>query len=65
MSDLNDLVTVDELAKRLKVHPRTIQRVIQREELPAIRIGRQWRFRKEWVEAWLDQCTIACEVDSA
>ena len=65
MSDLDDLITVEELAQRLKVHPRTIQRVIQRKELPAIRIGRQWRFRKEWVESWLDQSTVNREETSA
>ena len=33
-----------ELAKYLKVQPRTIQREVERGNLPAIRIGRQIRF---------------------
>ncbi|MFP4381092.1 MAG: helix-turn-helix domain-containing protein [Candidatus Sumerlaeia bacterium] len=53
-----EFITVDELAKQLKVHPRTIQRIVERKELRAIRIGRQWRFRKEWVEEWLESNTV-------
>ena len=52
-----EYVTVEELAKMLKVSPRTIQRIIHRKQLPAIRIGRQWRFQKEWVDEWLEKNT--------
>ena len=51
-------VTVDELAEQLKVSQRTIQRIVERKEIPAIRIGRQWRFRREWVEEWLQRNTV-------
>jgi excisionase family DNA binding protein len=56
---------VEELAETLKVHPRTIQRIIQRKRMPAVRIGRQWRFRREWVEEWLQTNTIEKKADSA
>ena len=65
MKNNPEFVTVEELAETLKVHPRTIQRIIQRKEMPAIRIGRQWRFRREWVEEWLQANTIERKVDSA
>ncbi|MBN1902009.1 helix-turn-helix domain-containing protein [Candidatus Sumerlaeota bacterium] len=58
-----DYVTVEELAKNLKVSMRTIQRIIHRKQLPAIRIGRQWRFRKEWVDEWLKNNTINLELE--
>lgn len=54
----NDLLmTVEEVAARFNVSPRTVVRLVERREMAAIRIGRQWRFRKEWVEAWLDKNT--------
>jgi excisionase family DNA binding protein len=56
---------VEELAETLKVRPRIIQRIIQRKEMPAIRIGRQWRFRREWVEERLQTNTIEKKADSA
>ena len=34
-----DLMTVDELAAYLKVHPATIYRLIKRGELPAFKVG--------------------------
>ena len=57
-SDSDEFVTIEELANQLKVSPRTLQRLIQRKELPAIRIGRQWRFRREWIAEWLDRNTV-------
>lgn len=58
-----EYVTVDELAKNLKVSARTIQRIIHRKQIPAIRIGRQWRFRKEWVDEWLENNTVNMELE--
>lgn len=58
MQNENAFLTVEELAEQLKVSARTIQRVIDRKELPAIRIGRQWRFRREWVDEWLERQTV-------
>jgi excisionase family DNA binding protein len=37
------------------VNPRTIYRLIKNGELPAIRIGRQWRFRRADLEEWIDR----------
>ena len=54
----DEFLTVEELAKKLKVNPRTIQRLIERKELPAIRIGKQWRFRRETVTEWLESNTV-------
>jgi excisionase family DNA binding protein len=39
----------------LKVNPRTIYRLIKTGELPAIRIGRQWRFRRADLDDWIDR----------
>ncbi|MCX7044718.1 MAG: helix-turn-helix domain-containing protein [Candidatus Sumerlaeota bacterium] len=56
-----DLITVQELAELLRVNPRTVLRFVDQKEIPAIRIGRQWRFRREWVMRWLDHNTINSE----
>lgn len=55
---MDEFITVEELAETLKVHVRTIQRLVERKELPALRIGRQWRFKREWVTEWLERNTI-------
>ena len=37
----------------LNVTPRTLYRLIRTGQLPAVRVGRQWRFRKADLENWL------------
>lgn len=48
-------LTTEEVLTYLKVTPRTIYRLIRTGELPAVRVGRQWRFRQDDLDAWLDK----------
>jgi len=48
-------LTTEEVLDYLRVTPRTIYRLIRSGELPAIRIGRQWRFRRTDLDDWLDR----------
>ncbi len=38
----------------LQVNLRTVYRLIDAGKLPAVRVGRQWRFRRRDIDAWLD-----------
>ena len=49
------LMTTGEVLDCLNVTPRTIYRLIRSGELPAVRIGRQWRFRRPDLDAWIDR----------
>jgi excisionase family DNA binding protein len=46
-------LTTDELLDYLHINLRTVYRLIKAGTLPAVRIGRQWRFRKQEIDAWL------------
>jgi excisionase family DNA binding protein len=46
-------LTTEEVLGWLKVTPRTIYRLIRAGDLPAVRVGRQWRFRRADLENWL------------
>ena len=35
------------------LHPKTVQRMARRGELPSYRIGRYWRFRESELNEWL------------
>jgi len=52
---MQDLLTVDEVAQRLKVSTKTVYRAVESGELRASRIGRAWRISEpdvvEYVEA--------------
>jgi excisionase family DNA binding protein len=38
----------------LGLHPKTVQRLARRGELPAVRIGRYWRFRASALNNWIE-----------
>ena len=48
-------LTTEEVLGYLRVTPRTIYRLIRSGELPAVRIGRQWRFRRTDLDEWLNR----------
>jgi PTS system nitrogen regulatory IIA component len=50
-----DLFTPKQLAEYLQLSPRTVYRMLERNELPGVRVGGQWRFRKSAVDYWLDR----------
>jgi excisionase family DNA binding protein len=52
---LQAFLTTEDVLGYLKVTPRTIYRLIRIGELPAVRIGRQWRFRRADLDEWLDR----------
>ena len=52
---LLSFLTTEEVLGYLKVTPRTIYRLIRTGELPAVRVGRQWRFRRADLDNWLDR----------
>ena len=54
-TELEAFLTTDEVLGYLNTTPRTIYRLIRAGELPAIRIGRQWRFRRSDLDAWLER----------
>lgn len=43
------LWTVDDVARYLRLEPETVRAKARRGELPAIKLGRIWRFRKSKV----------------
>jgi excisionase family DNA binding protein len=46
-------LTTEEVLDYLQVNLRTIYRLIKAGKIPAVRVGRQWRFRKKDIDAWL------------
>lgn len=51
MSDV--FLTTGEVLEYLQVNLRTVYRLIKAGRLPAVRVGRQWRFRKVDIDRWL------------
>jgi excisionase family DNA binding protein len=47
-------LTTEEVLEYLQVNLRTVYRLIKAGRIPAVRVGRQWRFRKRDIDAWLE-----------
>ena len=50
-----DILTIRQLAEYLMVSEKTVYRMLDRNELPAVRVGSQWRFRKQDIDGWLTE----------
>jgi len=51
------LMTIEDLADYLKVTRRTIYEWLKTNKIPAIKLVGQWRFKKDKIDAWLDNRT--------
>jgi excisionase family DNA binding protein len=49
------MLTTDDVLGYLRINARTVYRLIRTGELPAVRIGRQWRIRRSDLDTWLDR----------
>jgi len=50
-----EIMTTQEMAKYLKLHEITICKLAADGKIPAIRIGRVWRFDKNAVDEWISK----------
>ena len=46
------VLTVQEVSNYLRVHPSTIYRMLKRNQIPAFRVGSDWRFTVEAIDKW-------------
>lgn len=56
-----DLLTTKELQTILQVDRTTIYRMAEQGRLPAVRVGGQWRFPRQQIEAWLQRQSAAID----
>lgn len=52
---MGNIMTLEEVAKYLKMKPQTIYLWAQKGNIPAVKLGKEWRFRKDVVDEWLNQ----------
>lgn len=50
-----DILTIEEVAKYLRVSDRTVYDWAQKGEIPAGKIGTVWRFKKSEIEKWVNE----------
>ena len=53
MDKLDPIMTIDEVAEYLDLHPLTVRRLARDGEIPAFKVGRQWRIKRELLDRWI------------
>jgi excisionase family DNA binding protein len=63
-SSWEPLQTPEEAAAYLRVHSKTVIRMARTQMIPALRLGKHWRFRSSDLTAWAaSQVKSACQPD--
>jgi len=47
------LLTSKEASRVLKIHPKVLERMAKRGEIPALKVGKFWRYRATTLDAWI------------
>jgi excisionase family DNA binding protein len=50
----DDIMTVEEVAKYLKLKPQTVYKWAQEGQIPGTKLGKEWRFRRRILDEWVD-----------
>lgn len=53
--DIDEIMTIEEVARYLSLHELTVRRLAREGEIPAFKIGRQWRVKKALLDRWIER----------
>jgi len=53
--EMEELITLEELSKYLKISKPTLYKMVERGKIPALKIASQWRFKKEDIDGWVEK----------
>jgi excisionase family DNA binding protein len=48
------LLTSKQASEVLKIHPKVLERMAKRGEVPALKVGKFWRYRATMLDAWIN-----------
>lgn len=51
-------MTLEEVAKYLKLKPQTVYKWAQENQIPGAKLGKEWRFRKSILDQWIDSAIV-------
>lgn len=57
----NEILTLEEVAAYLRLTPQTIYKWAQERRIPAVKLGKEWRFRRSILDRWLDEQMLGGE----
>jgi excisionase family DNA binding protein len=55
---MSTVLTLEEVAEFLRVHPSTVYRLLRKARIPAFKMGSDWRFNQESIEKWVKELEV-------
>jgi len=55
MTKMEELLTLEEVAKYLKISKHTLYKMLEKRKIPAFKVANQWRFKKSDIDRWLEK----------
>ncbi|RKX64126.1 MAG: DNA-binding protein [Thermodesulfobacteriota bacterium] len=52
---MEELLTLEEVAKYLKISKHTLYKMLEKRKIPAFKVANQWRFKKSDIDKWLEK----------
>ena len=62
MTSQDEVLTIPDVASLLKVTEKTVYSLVRKGDLPAFKVGGQWRFRRTAIDSWIEVKTNAASV---
>jgi excisionase family DNA binding protein len=53
--DFPPIMTIAEVAEYLGLHELTVRRLAREGSIPALKLGRQWRVKRDLLEKWIEK----------
>lgn len=50
-----EVLTVKEASGYLKIAAKTLYRFIREQNIPAFKLGKEWRFKRSLLDAWIEK----------
>jgi excisionase family DNA binding protein len=50
-----EVLTIKEASGYLKIAEKTLYRFIREQNIPAFKLGREWRFKKSLLDEWIEK----------
>ena len=57
----HEILTLEEVAHYLRLKPQTIYKWAQEKRIPAVKLGKEWRFRRSILDRWIDAQILSQE----
>jgi excisionase family DNA binding protein len=55
MSSNDKIMTLEEVAEYLRLTPQTIYTWAQEKKIPAVKLGKEWRFKRSLIDKWFNE----------